>query len=116
MYWPDIDPAADPVDAIARRYLRKVKVPTTYSGEGDTYEENLEARFGHLSRYIDEFKVNGAILFIYKYCDPYGFDVPAMKAFLESAGVSVLYLEDEYSASALPRVQTRIEAFLEMIA
>ena len=116
MYFTDVDVTADPVQGIAERYLRKVKIPTTYIGEGDTYEENLQARYGHLKEYIKEFKVEGAILFIYKYCDPYGFEVPVFKSFIESAGVPVLYLEDEYSSSTLPRVKTRIEAFLEMIA
>ena len=116
MYFTDVDVTTDPVQGIAERYLRKVKIPTTYVGEGDTYEENLEARFGHLKKYITEFKIEGAILFIYKYCDPYGFEVPVMKSFIESMGVPVLYLEDEYSTSTLPRMKTRIEAFLEMIA
>ena len=69
-----------------------------------------------MRKYIDEFKVDGVILFIYKYCDPYGFEVPAMKSFIESAGTPVLYIEDEYSTSTLARMKTRIEAFLEMIA
>ena len=116
MYFTDIDVTTDPVQGIAERYLRKLKIPTTYIGEGNTYEENLEARYGHLKKYITDFKVEGAILFIYKYCDPYGFEVPAVKSFIESAGVPVLYLEDEYSTSALPRTKTRIEAFLEMNA
>ncbi len=116
MYFTDVDITDDPVQGIAERYLRKLKIPTTFVGDGDTYEENLEARFGHLKQYIRDFKVEGAILFVYKYCDPYGFEVPALKSFLESAGVSVLYLEDEYSTSALSRMKTRAEAFLEMIA
>jgi bcr-type benzoyl-CoA reductase subunit C len=116
MYFTDVDITTDPVQGIAERYLRKVKIPTTFVGEGDTYEENLEARFGHLKKYVTDFKIEGAILFIYKYCDPYGFDVPVMKSYFESMGVPVLYLEDEYSTSSLPRTKTRIEAFLEMIA
>jgi benzoyl-CoA reductase/2-hydroxyglutaryl-CoA dehydratase subunit BcrC/BadD/HgdB len=69
-----------------------------------------------MKKYVNEFKVDGAILFIYKYCDPYGFEVPAIKSYVEAAGAPVLYLEDEYSTSSLARVKTRIEAFLEMIA
>ncbi len=115
MYWPDVDESSDPLRAIAERYLRKVKLPTTFVAEGETYEENLEARFGHLRQYIKDFKIDAAILFIYKYCDPYGFEVPSIKSFVESAGARVLYLEDEYSTSTLGRVKTRVEAFLEMI-
>jgi benzoyl-CoA reductase subunit C len=116
MYWGDVDTTADPVQGIAERYLKKLKFPTTFVSDGDTYAENLEARFGHMKQHIKDFKVNGAILFIYKYCDPYGFEVPAIKSFIESAGTPVLYIEDEYSTSSLGRVKTRIEAFLEMIA
>ena len=116
VYWPETDITPDPLKGIAERYLRKVKVATTYVDTGETYEENLEARFGHMKQFIEEFKVDGAILFVYKYCDPYGFDVPAMKSFIEKTGTPVLYLEDEYSTSSLPRMKTRVEAFLEMIA
>jgi len=115
MYWGDVDATADPVQGISERYLKKLKFPTTFVA-GDTYPETLEARFGHMRQYIRDFRVNGAILFIYKYCDPYGFEVPAIKSYIESAGTPVLYIEDEYSTSSLGRVKTRIEAFLEMIA
>lgn len=115
MYWGDVDATSDPVRGITERYLKKLKFPTTFV-TGDTYPETLEARFGHMRQYIKDFSVNGAILFIYKYCDPYGFEVPAIKSFVESAGTPVLYIEDEYSTSSLGRVKTRIEAFLEMIA
>ncbi len=116
MYWQDVDATPDPLQGIAERYLRKLKIPTTFVGSADTYAGILEERFGHMKKYVNEFKVDGVILFIYKYCDPYGFEVPAIKSFIESAGTPVLYLEDEYSTSSLARVKTRIEAFLEMIA
>ena len=115
MYWGDVDATSDPVQGIAERYLRKLKIPTTFIGSKDTYPEILDERYGHMKKFISEFQVNGVILFIYKYCDPYGFEVPAMKSYIESTGTPVLYLEDEYSTSTLARVRTRIEAFLEMI-
>lgn len=116
MYWQDVDATPDPLQGIAERYLRKLKIPTTFVGSADTYEGILDERFGHMRKYVSEFKVDGVILFIYKYCDPYGFEVPAIKSYIEKAGTPVLYLEDEYSTSSLARVKTRIEAFLEMIA
>lgn len=116
MYWQDVDATPDPLQGIAERYLRKLKIPTTFVGSADTYAGILDERFGHMKKYVNEFKVDGVILFIYKYCDPYGFEVPAIKSYIESAGTPVLYLEDEYSTSSLARVKTRIEAFLEMIA
>jgi benzoyl-CoA reductase subunit C len=116
VYWLDADETRNPLDGIAERYLRKIPLPTTFVGAGKPYQESLEDRFGHIRDYVKEFSVNGAILFIYKYCDPYGFEVPAMKSYIEALNVPVLYLEDEYSASTMGRLKTRIEAFLEMIA
>lgn len=116
MYWQDVDATPDPLEGIAERYLRKLKIPTTFIGSAPTYQGILEERFGHMKNYVKDFKVDGVILFIYKYCDPYGFEVPAIKSYVEAAGAPVLYLEDEYSTSSLARVKTRIEAFLEMIA
>ena len=116
IYWLDAAETKNPLDGIAERYLRKIKLPTTFVGAGKPYQESLEDRFGHVRGYVKDFDVNGAILFIYKYCDPYGFEVPALKSYIEALGVPVLYLEDEYSTSTLGRLKTRIEAFLEMIA
>ncbi len=115
IYWTDVDETKDPLEGIAERYLKKIPLPTTFVGAGKPYEESLEDRFGHVREYVRDFGVDGAILFIYKYCDPYGFEVPALKGYIEALGVPVLYLEDEYSASTLGRLKTRIEAFLEMI-
>jgi benzoyl-CoA reductase subunit C len=116
IHWLDADETKNPLDAIAERYLRKIPLPTTFVGAGKPYAESLEDRFGQIRGYVKDFSVNGAILFIYKYCDPYGFEVPALKSYIEALGVPVLYLEDEYSTSTPGRLKTRIEAFLEMIA
>ncbi len=116
IYWPEVDVTSDPLQGIAEYYLRKLKLPTTYVGSGRTYQDDLDLRFGHMKQFISEFQVDGAILLVNKYCDPYGFEVPAIKSYIESAGAPVLYMEYEYSTSTLPRVKTRVEAFLEMIA
>ena len=116
IYWPDIEITQNPIDGIAERYLRNIKIPTTYRDTGGTYQDKLEGRFGHIRQFIKDFRVDGSILFIYRYCDPFGFEVPALKNYIESLGTPVLYLEEEYSTSTLGRLKTRIEAFLEMVA
>jgi benzoyl-CoA reductase/2-hydroxyglutaryl-CoA dehydratase subunit BcrC/BadD/HgdB len=60
--------------------------------------------------------VDGVVIYLYKYCDPFGFEVPAMKSYIESLKIPVLYIEDEYSMSTIARLRTRVQAFLEMIA
>ncbi|MFC1932206.1 2-hydroxyacyl-CoA dehydratase subunit D [Chloroflexota bacterium] len=115
-YWPDVDTTDDPIDGIAERYLRKIKCGRTYREMKGSYQEYLEDRFGHIGQMIKDFKVDGVVLYIYKYCDPFGFEVPAMKSYIESLGIPVLYLEDEYSMSTIARMRTRIQAFLELIS
>ena len=114
-HWSYVEVTKDPLDGIAERYLRKINCGRTCRQMRGTYQEFLEERFGQIGRAIKDFKVDGVILYLYKYCDPFGFDVPAMKSYIESRGTPVLYLEDEYSMSTIGRLRTRIQAFLELI-
>jgi len=111
----DVTPTADPIDGIAERYLRKIYCGRTYRERKGSYEDYMEERFGHLAAAIKDFKVDGVVLYIYKYCDPFGFEVPEIKSYIESKGVPVLYVEDEYSMSTIGRLRTRVQAFLEML-
>jgi benzoyl-CoA reductase subunit C len=113
-FFADVDVTKNPIDGIAERYLIKIKCGRTFRANKGDYQEYLEQGFGHIGRFIKDFKVDGVVLYIYKYCDPYGFDVPAMKSYIESKGAPVLYLEDEYSMSTIGRLRTRIQAFLEL--
>jgi len=115
-YWSTVDITDDPIDGIASRYLRKLKCGRTYREQKGSYPEYQEDRFGHIGKFAKEFKVNGIILYFYKYCDPFGFEVPALKSYIQSQNIPVLYLEDEYSMSSIGRLKTRIQAFLEINA
>jgi len=115
IYWPDVDVGGDPISSLAERYLTRIMCPRTYREKTGTYQEYLEERFGHIGRFIKDYKVDGVILYIYKYCDPYGFEVPATKSYIESLNIPVLYLEDEYSMSSIGRLKTRVQAFLELM-
>jgi len=114
-FFSDVAVTPDPIDGIAERYLRKIYCGRTFRERRGSYQEYLEQRFGHIGRFIRDFKVDGVVLYIYKYCDPFGFEVPAMKSYIESKGTPVLYLEDEYSMSTIGRLRTRIQAFLELL-
>ena len=115
-FFSDVAVTPDPIDGIAERYLRKIYCGRTFRERSGSYQEYLEQRFGHIGRFIRDFKVDGMVLYIYKYCDPFGFEVPAMKSYIESKGIPVLYLEDEYSMSTIGRLRTRIQAFLELLS
>ncbi len=112
----DIPITDNPLDGIAERYLRGIYCGRTYRGESGNFERDLEERFGHIGRFIKDYKVDGVILYIYRYCDPFGFEVPAMEHYIDSFKVPVLYLEDEYAMASIGRLRTRVQAFLEMIS
>ena len=115
-YFPRTDMGGNPINALARRYLDKINCPKTYrENKAGTFEGDIAVRFGDIGAYAKEFKVNGAILYVYKYCDPFGFEVPARKAYYKSINVPLLHLEDVYSAGTISQLRTRIQAFLEMI-
>ena len=115
-YFPKTDVGGDPIDALAHRYLDKINCPKTYrENKTKTFEGDIASRFGDIGAYAKEFKVEGAILYVYKYCDPFGFEVPARKAYYKSIDVPLLCLEDVYSSGTMSQLRTRIQAFLEMI-
>jgi bzd-type benzoyl-CoA reductase N subunit len=114
-FFSDVAVTPDPIDGIAERYLREIYCARTFREKKGDYQEYLKQRFGHISRFVRDFKVDGVVLYIYKYCDPFGFEVPVMKSYIESEGTPVLYLEDEYSLSTIGRIRTRIQAFLELL-
>jgi len=113
---PRTDVGGDPLKALAGRYLGKINCPKTYrKNKAGTFEGDMTSRFGDIGAYAKEFKVDGAILYVYKYCDPFGFEVPARKAYYKSIQVPLLHLEDVYSAGTMGQLKTRVQAFLEMI-
>jgi len=115
-HWPMAPESGDPVDALSRRYLGGINCPKTYrNNKAGTFEGDIAARFYDIGRFAKDFKADGAILYTYKFCDPFGFEVPARKAYYESIKVPLLYLEDLYSAGTIGQLKTRIQAFLEMI-
>jgi bcr-type benzoyl-CoA reductase subunit C len=115
-HWPMVPEGGDPIDALSRRYLGGVNCPKTYrSNKANTFEGDCAVRFFDIGRFSKDFKADGAILYTYKFCDPFGFEVPARKAYYESIDVPLLYLEDLYSAGTIGQLKTRIQAFLEMI-
>ena len=114
-FWADTPVTADPIDGLAERYLTGVKCGRTYREQKVPYDEYQQDRFGHIGDFIKDFKVDGVILYIYKYCDPFGFEIPALKDYIQKSETPVLYLEDEYSMSSIGRLTTRVQAFLEIL-
>lgn len=112
-YWPDVSLTSDPLDGIAERYLDKINCARTYRPMQGKYAEYVDDRFGYIRDFARDFKVDGAILYVYRCCDPLGFDVPEIKEYLEGEGFPSLYLEGDYLAASTAALKTRVQAFIE---
>lgn len=115
-HWPMIDEEGDPVGSLAKRYLEDLNCPRTYrENQTGNYQDDLELRFGDIRGFAGDFEADGAIIYHYKYCDPFGFEIHARRTFFDSLEIPSLYLEDEYSSGTIGQLKTRIQAFVEML-
>ena len=120
-FFPDVELTENPLDGLAHRYLVELKCPRTFretpldKDNKKNHKMDLENRFGYLKDYAKEWNVNGVILQSVRYCDTHGYEVPWLKDYLESIGLSSIYLEHDYSNMAPAMLRTRIQAFLEVI-
>ena len=108
-FWRDVDTAKAAIPGIAERYLGGLTCSCTYR-EGKATE-----RFSYLEEYVRGWDVQGVLLYTIRFCDTYQLDSPEITAYMESLGLPVLYLEDDYIKPPLAQWKTRIEAFLETI-
>jgi benzoyl-CoA reductase/2-hydroxyglutaryl-CoA dehydratase subunit BcrC/BadD/HgdB len=101
-------PVADPWAALLDRYLAAPPCPTRSADQG--------ARMRHLETLLDRSGSRGVVIHVVKFCEPELFDVPAIRRTFAARGVPVLHLEGELERQLSGQVETRIEAFAEMIS
>lgn len=103
----DVAEMGDPIEALAQRQINRM--PFACFGTG---------RYDRRSFLVDMVKESGAagIIFVHmKYCEPENFDYPDMRSACESAGILTLKVESELGNITLGQLETRLQAFLEMI-
>ncbi len=108
-YWSDpvvLEKGQSPVQAIARRYLNNFPCARMVPSD---------ERFNRILNLVKEFRVDGVISQIIRYCVPYAHDLPLLRDRLKEVGVPVLALDVEYGTSGSGQIQTRVQAFLEML-
>jgi len=96
----------NPIDALASYYLQKLPCPRVAPPE---------KRFEFINELVREFRVEGVISEIVRYCSIHIYDEPRVKARLEDIGVPSLTLEKEYTEAMSGQVKTRVQAFIEML-
>jgi bzd-type benzoyl-CoA reductase N subunit len=108
-YRSDVATSGDPLDNITAYYLDSILCPRTFR------EGKPEKRLRYILDYAKQFGVRGAVLYIIKYCDMHGYDLPGLTDFLLKEGIKVLALEDDYLSTAKQTFKTRVEAFVETL-
>ncbi|MEE9528493.1 MAG: 2-hydroxyacyl-CoA dehydratase family protein, partial [Dehalococcoidia bacterium] len=108
-YWGDpvvLDEAKSPLEAISRRYLNNFPCARMFPSD---------ERFNRIIDFIQDFRVEGVISQIIRYCVPYCHDLPLLTKRLKALGIPILALDVEYGTSGSGQIQTRVQAFLEML-
>lgn len=118
-YFRDVPATEDPMDGIAARYLNLTCARTFREAVVGEFKKDrsadLEERFAHIGRYIKKWSVDGVVIQLVRSCDPFGYEVPELKEYLNRLGVPNIYLEMEYTSGSLAPLKTRAQTFLESI-
>ena len=108
-YWSDpvvLDKNSTPVEAISRRYLNNFPCARMFPSD---------ERFNRILDLARDFRVDGVISQIIRYCVPYAHDLPLLTERLKVNGIPTLALDVEYGTSGSGQIRTRVQAFLEML-
>lgn len=119
-YFIDVDPVKDPVSALADHYLTALRSPRTFHQTlpRDTkkeYKEDLQDRFSYIAGYVRDWKINGVIMQVLRYCDAHAYEVPALREYLDDKEIPNIFVEHDYSTATVGQLRTRIQGFLEII-
>lgn len=101
-----VDETIDPIDALTEKYLNvscSVMTPNP-------------RRFEALDSMIDEYEIDGVIEVVLQACHTFNVEAYNVKRFVtEKKNKPYLYIETDYSKLDVGQINTRINAFLEMI-
>ena len=119
-YRAEVKLTDDPLEGLAAYYLNEITCARTFrqAAPGETkkdYARDLQSRFGYLRSVVKEWEINGAVMLLVRYCDPFAFEMPSLKDYFDSIGVPSTYIEYDYTIGATAPLRTRVEAFLETI-
>ncbi|NVM53280.1 MAG: 2-hydroxyacyl-CoA dehydratase [Candidatus Helarchaeota archaeon] len=100
--------SSNPLSALTDKYLRRCLC-------GRMIPES-EIRIPKVLEIYHSFHASGVINHTLKFCDSYSNLKPEFKKIMNQHNIPVLDLDRDYAESNVGQIQTRVEAFLEMIA
>lgn len=106
-FWGKVDTSLPPMEALARYYLSGRPAHPRVWPSGN--------RFEHIFNMADEYKVDGVVSEIIRYCSPFGLDKTELKEQMDQRGIPILELDMEYGEAGSGQMKLRTEAFIEML-
>ncbi len=100
-----IEMKGDPFRTLAEHSFKKTLCPRMM--------EDFDRRLQTIIDTVKEYKVDGVIIEIIKFCDLWGVDAMPMVSALRKEGIPVLKLEREYRLGSEGQQRTRVQAFIE---
>ncbi|MCU0598537.1 MAG: 2-hydroxyacyl-CoA dehydratase family protein [Desulfobacterales bacterium] len=95
----------DPIRTLAEHTFKKTMCPRMM--------EDFDRRLKIIIDTVKEYRVDGVVIEIIKFCDLWGVDSMPMVSALRKEGIPVLKLEREYALGGEGQLRTRVQAFIE---
>jgi benzoyl-CoA reductase/2-hydroxyglutaryl-CoA dehydratase subunit BcrC/BadD/HgdB len=105
--WGQVDTELPPMEALARYYVMGRPV--------DKHNWNSDGRLEFIGELAEQYKVDGIISEIVRFCTYNGWDKFDLKKQMQKHGIPMLELDLEYGHPAGAQVKIRAEAFMEML-
>ncbi len=103
----DVEESGDPIDSLVDRHFRGDPMSCYHYAKEDWRR--------YIKEKIVQNHIEGVVFLIPKYCEVLQFDYPMVKAVLEENDIPVILIETDYTSGSMARIETRIEAFAEML-
>lgn len=105
-WWDEVAEDKPPMQALSQRYLTRFPCARMTPGED---------RFKQVVTLAKEYRVDGVIQEMVRYCTPTAWERPWLRKTFEEANIPVLQLEILYGAAGTGQLKVRVQAFLEML-
>ncbi len=102
-----VETGGDPMRSLAEHTFRKTLCPRMM--------EDFDRRLQTIIDTVREYRVDGVVIEVIKFCDLWGVDTMPLVGALRKEGIPVLKMEREYAVGGEGQLRTRVQAFIESL-
>ncbi|MGC9323335.1 MAG: 2-hydroxyacyl-CoA dehydratase family protein [Desulfomonilia bacterium] len=102
-----VEQGVHPIRCLAEHTFKKTLCPRMM--------EDFDRRLENILDTVEEYRADGVVIEIIKFCDLWGVDTMPLVSALRKKGVPVLKLEREYATGGEGQLRTRVQAFIESL-